>query len=132
MQVKHQQLLATLQRGLQNVYLISGDETLLVSEACDSILQHARTQGFTERSLHHVESGFKWHDLTNDAASMSLFAERKVIDLRIPPGKFDKEASQIHSHVPRKVFGKNSCKTCRLSRSHFVCKSSDDVANCQM
>lgn len=95
MQVKYQQLSATLQRGLENVYLISGDETLLVSEACDSILQQARTQGFTERSLHHVESGFKWHDLTNDAASMSLFSERKVIDLRIPPGKFDKEASQI-------------------------------------
>ncbi len=95
MQVKHQQLQANLQRGLQGVYLVSGDETLLVSEACDSILQHARTQGFTERSIHHVESGFKWHDVLNDAASMSLFAERKIIDLRIPPSKFDKEASQI-------------------------------------
>jgi len=95
MQVKYQQLQSNLQRGLQNVYLISGDETLLVSEACDSILQQARSEGFTERSLHHVESGFKWHDLTHDAASMSLFAQRKVIDLRIPPAKFDKEGAQI-------------------------------------
>lgn len=95
MQVKHQQLQATLSRGLQGVYLISGEETLLVSEACDLILQQARQQGFTERSVHHVETGFKWHDVLNDAASMSLFAERKVIDLRMPSGKFDKEASQI-------------------------------------
>ena len=89
------QLDASLQRSLHGVYLISGEETLRVSEACDAVLRKAREQGFTERSIHHVETGFKWHDVVNDAASMSLFAERKVLDLRIPPTKFDKEASQI-------------------------------------
>jgi len=89
------QLDASLQRSLHGVYLISGEETLRVSEACDAVLRKAREQDFTERSIHHVETGFKWHDVVNDAASMSLFAERKVLDLRIPPTKFDKEASQI-------------------------------------
>ena len=42
-----------------------------------------------------MESGFKWHDVINEAASLSLFAERKVLDLRIPAGKFDKEASRV-------------------------------------
>ena len=95
MPLKLEQLGQSLQRSLQGVYLISGDETLLVGEACDAVLGAARAQGYTERSIHHVESGFKWHDVINDAASMSLFAERKVLDLRIPANKFDKEASQV-------------------------------------
>ena len=95
MPLRPDQLGAALQQSLQGIYLISGDETLLVEEACDAVLQKAREQGFTERSIHHVETGFKWHDVTNDAASMSLFAERKVLDLRIPAGKFDKEGGQV-------------------------------------
>ena len=95
MPLRADQLSAALQQSLQSIYLISGDETLLVEEACDAVLRKAREQGFTERSIHHVESGFKWHDVINDAASLSLFAERKVLDLRIPAGKFDKEASRV-------------------------------------
>ena len=95
MPLKIEQLDSALKRGLQPIFLISGEETLRVSEACDAILATARSAGYTERSIHHVESGFKWHDVINDAASMSLFAERKVLDLRIPATKFDKEASQM-------------------------------------
>jgi len=95
MPLRADQLSAALQQSLQSIYLISGDETLLVEEACDAVVQKAREEGFIERSIHHIESGFKWHDVINDAASMSLFAERKVLDLRIPAGKFDKEASQV-------------------------------------
>ena len=84
------QLEASLQQSLLGIYLISG-ETLRVGEACDAVLRKAQEQGYTERSVHHVESGFKWHDVLNDAASMSLFAERKVLDLRIPSTKFDKK-----------------------------------------
>ena len=80
MPLRAEQLSAALQQSLQSIYLISGDETLLVEEACDVVLAKAREQGFTERSIHHVESGFKWHDVINDAASMSLFAERKVLE----------------------------------------------------
>ena len=95
MPLRADQLSAALQQSLQSIYLISGDETLLVEEACDAVVQKAREEGFIERSIHHIESGFKWHDVINDAASMSLFAERKVLDLRMPAGKFDKEASQV-------------------------------------
>ena len=45
----------------------------------------SREQSYTERSIHHVETGFKWYDVINDAASLSLFVERKVLNLRIPP-----------------------------------------------
>jgi len=92
MQVKVEDLGGQLSTLLP-IYLISGDETLLVEEACDAVIAAARGQGFTERSVHHVESGFYWHNLTNDAASLSLFAERKILDVRVPVKKFDRDAS---------------------------------------
>ncbi len=95
MQVKATALAGSLQRELAPVYLISGDETLLVEEACDAVLKSAAAQGFDERSVLHAETGFRWHDLTQDAASMSLFASRRIIDLRVPSGKFDREASEV-------------------------------------
>ncbi len=79
---------------LAPLYLIAGDETLLVEECCDSLIHAARRQGYTERSIHHVEPGFKWGNLHHDAASMSLFAERKLLDVRVPVKKFDREASE--------------------------------------
>ena len=77
------------------MYLVSGDDTLLVTEACDQIVAAAKQQGFTERSVHHVETGFSWHGLSQDAASMSLFAERKILDVRVASKKLDKEASAL-------------------------------------
>ena len=95
MLLKATELPGQLQRELAPVYFITGDETLLVEEAADAVLSAARSQGYTERSVLHVEGGFKWHELLADAASMSLFAERRILDLRNPSAKFDKEASEV-------------------------------------
>ena len=95
LQLKLAALGRDLERGLKPVYFISGDETLLVEEACDDVLAAARANGFEERSVLHAEAGFRWHDVTQDAASMSLFASRRVIDLRVPGAKFDREASEV-------------------------------------
>jgi len=95
LQVKAAALAGSLQRSLAPIYFISGDETLLVEEACDAILAAAAAQGFTERSVLHAETGFRWNDVTQDAASMSLFATRRIVDLRVPSGKFDREASEV-------------------------------------
>lgn len=93
MQLKGTDLAGQLARGLAPVYFISGDETLLVEEAAEAVLAAARDAGFTERSVLYAEGSFKWHELLHDAASMSLFAERKVLDVRNPSAKFDREAS---------------------------------------
>ncbi len=93
MQIKLQDLASSLAAGPRPVYLVAGDETLLVEEACDLVLAAAQRLGFTERSVLHVEPGFKWHDLLQEAASPSLFAEQKVLDLRLPANRFDKQAS---------------------------------------
>jgi DNA polymerase-3 subunit delta len=72
-----------LARGLSSIYLVSGDEPLLVNEAADAIRARARTDGFTERDLHVVERGFDWAGLLNDSRSLSLFAQRKIIEIRM-------------------------------------------------
>jgi DNA polymerase-3 subunit delta len=76
-------LAASLARQLQTIYLVSGDEPLLVNEAADAIRATARKQGFEERELHVVERGFDWQGLLADSRSMSLFAQRKIVEIRM-------------------------------------------------
>ncbi|MEQ8858716.1 MAG: DNA polymerase III subunit delta [Pseudomonadales bacterium] len=95
MQVKPVELPGAVERSLAPIYLVAGDDTLLVQEACDTVLAAARAQGYSERSVLHVDGSFSWNDVVQDAASMSLFAERRVIDVRVPGAKFDREASEV-------------------------------------
>jgi DNA polymerase III subunit delta len=81
------QLPANLERPLAPLYVLHGDEPLLVLEAADAIRATARTQGFDERETLVVGQGFKWDQLTLAAGNLSLFGGRKLIDLRIPTGK---------------------------------------------
>jgi DNA polymerase III subunit delta len=74
---------SSLARQLQTIYLVSGDEPLLVNEAADAIRAAARSQGFVERELHVVERGFDWQGLIAGSRSMSLFAERKIVEIRM-------------------------------------------------
>ena len=94
-QVKPEELARHLQGGIRPAYLISGDETLLVEEAASAVLGEARNAGFSERRVLFAEPGFQWGELLEEGASMSLFAERKIIDLRVPGGKVDRSASEI-------------------------------------
>ncbi len=91
MKLRPEQLAAQLKKGLAPVYLISGEEPLLLQEAAEAILQSARAQGFVERSIHTVDNSFHWSELQQESAALSLFAEQKVVDLRIPTGKPGKE-----------------------------------------
>ncbi|WP_444883974.1 DNA polymerase III subunit delta [Microbulbifer sp. PSTR4-B] len=87
MRINPQQLPQQLRKGLAPVYIISGDEPLLVQESCDQIRAAARQNGFAERELLHAEHNFDWGLLLASAGNMSLFAERKLIEVRAPSGK---------------------------------------------
>ena len=87
MQLKPEQLEARLRKQLDPVYFISGDEPLRVLEAADAVRSAAQTQGYSEREVMTVQAGFDWEELASSADSLSLFAERRVIDLRLPSGK---------------------------------------------
>jgi len=92
--VRPEQLANSLKPPLAPVYFIFGDEPLIVQECCDTVRNAARANGFTERELHHTDSGFSWDELYNSANAMSLFADRKIIEIRIHNGKFNEEASK--------------------------------------
>lgn len=83
MKISGDNLASSLARQLQTIYLVSGDEPLLVNEAADAVRATARQQGFTERELHVVERGFDWQGLLADARAMSLFAQRKIVEIRM-------------------------------------------------
>lgn len=87
MKLNFNQLSSHLEKTLQPVYFISGDEPFQLDESVRLIREAAKAQGFTEREVYHVDRSFDWTELTNSVNSMSLFAERKVIELRIPTGK---------------------------------------------
>ncbi len=87
MRLDSEQLPQHLARGLAPLYTIVGEEPLLALEAEDRLRARAREQGYDERQLLIVESGFDWGSLAAAGASLSLFAQRRLIELRIPGGK---------------------------------------------
>ncbi len=78
---------------LRPVYLIAGAEHLQVIEAADALRARAKELGYLERDVLDVESGFDWNRLADAGRSMSLFASRKLIELRLPTGRPGKEGS---------------------------------------
>ena len=95
MKLQADQLPAALSAGLAGTYLVSGDEPLLVGEAADAIRGAARAAGYADRSVFFVDRSFAWDDLRQATQSLSLFAERRLFELRMPTGKPDKGAAVL-------------------------------------
>ncbi len=91
MKIFPDKLEAQLKKVLLPIYFFSGDEPLQLNEAADTVRRHARGQGFSEREVMHVEKGFDWNELLMASNALSLFAEKRVIDLRLPSGKPGKD-----------------------------------------
>ncbi|MDH5424467.1 MAG: DNA polymerase III subunit delta [Gammaproteobacteria bacterium] len=87
MKIRTDQLKQQLEKTLSPVYLISGDEPLQVMEAGDQVRAKARELGYTERTVMDVDKDFDWATLTAESNSLSLFAEQRILELRIPTGK---------------------------------------------
>ncbi len=95
MQVRPEQLESQLARGLKPLYTIHGDEPLLAQEAADAIRAAARGAGYSEREVHTVSGAhFDWSAVLGAAQAMSLFADRQLIEIRIPSGKPGKDGSE--------------------------------------
>jgi len=102
MQIKPEQLRATLDKGLAPIYFVTGDDPLLVQEACDQIRAAARKAGCSEREVHHVEGGFDWQGFLQAGDALSLFADKKLIELRLPNGKpGDKGSKALQAYAER-------------------------------
>lgn len=84
-----------LERGLASAWLVAGDEPLLVGEAADAIRRRARDDGYTEREIFFVERGFDWGSLLGSSLSLSLFAERRILEVRLPTAKPGAEGGRV-------------------------------------
>jgi len=87
MKIRPDQLESNLKSALAPIYIVSGDEPFQLGEACQTIRSACRAQGVSEREVMHVDRSFDWYQLSASANAMSLFAERKLIELRLPTGK---------------------------------------------
>src|SRR6267142_5315578 len=87
MQLRAGELDAQLKKSLLPSYVIHGDEPLVAMEAADAVRAAARRAGYSEREVLEPGRSFDWSEFTHAAASLSLFAEKKVVELRLAAGK---------------------------------------------
>jgi DNA polymerase-3 subunit delta len=93
LKVAFRQLERHLKDHLAKAYLVAGDEPLLVDEALEHIRAAAMREGYTSRELHTAERGFRWTELLAGADNLSLFATRKIVEIRLATGKPGDEGS---------------------------------------
>ena len=80
-------LVPQLAQRLLSAYLVSGDEPLLAQEAADAVRVAARAAGFSERAVHFIERTSDWDDVRGGTANLSLFAARRLIEIRLASAK---------------------------------------------
>ena len=91
-----QRFASALKKQIPAVVVVACEEALDREEVGDEVIRIAQAAGFSERTVHHVErKDFKWHEITNDAGSMSLFSEKRIIEVRVPKALVNKNASEM-------------------------------------
>ena len=112
MQLALNQLEGHLSKGLKPLYLLHGDEPLLQQEAQDAIRASAGERGYSERSSYTVQGAhFDWSAVLAAGGSLSLFADRQIIDIRIPSGKPGKDGSAALQQIAANAQGNDSVLT---------------------
>ncbi|WP_027016903.1 DNA polymerase III subunit delta [Comamonas composti] len=112
MQLALNQLSAHLAKGLRSLYILHGDEPLQQQEAADAIRAAARTAGYTERSSHTVAGAhFDWSGVLAAGGSLSLFADKQIVEVRIPSGKPGKDGSAALQQLAQGARGNDSTLT---------------------
>lgn len=100
MKVYPDKLASHLGKSVSPIYILSGDEPLLIQELGDLVRAKLRDQGYLERQLFHVDASFDWQEVLFSANSMSLFAEQKILELRLATGKpGDKGSKALQAYI---------------------------------
>jgi DNA polymerase-3 subunit delta len=94
-QLRTNQLAAHVRQPLLPVYVVAGEEPLLIQESVDALRAGARAQGYSERQVLDVDRTFDWSQLTSAASSLSLFATRRLIEVNLPGGPGDEGAKTL-------------------------------------
>jgi DNA polymerase-3 subunit delta len=101
--LRPEQLAAHLEKPLQPLYVLHGDDPLLTTEAGDLLRAAARRQGYTDRTVLVVTPSFRWDELFHAAGNLSLFGGRTLIDLRIPTGKPGRDGGEALVRFAREL-----------------------------
>ena len=99
----HLTALAKEQHSFKPLYIFSGDEPLLMMEAIDALRALARTGGFTEREVLVQDRYFDWADLINAGQTMSLFGDKRFVELRMPTGKPGRDGAESLKHFAEQI-----------------------------
>ena len=94
MRLRAEQLAGHCQQALLPIYLVFGDEQMLVEEASDVIRQHIRQAGAEDRQVWHVEGRFNWSEIQFQEQTMSLFSSQRLLEIRLPSGSPGKEGGE--------------------------------------
>src|SRR5689334_12671995 len=112
MQLAAADLTQHLQKDLAPIYTLHGEEPLLIQEAADAIRAAARIRGFTERTVHTVAGAhFDWSEVLAAGGSLSLFADKQIVEIRVPTGKPGKEGSPALQQLAQNAQGNDSTLT---------------------
>ena len=112
MQLALNQLSGHLAKGVRSLYVLHGDEPLLQQEAQDAIRAAARAAGYTERSSYTVAGAhFDWSAVLAAGGSLSLFADRQIVEIRIPSGKPGKDGSAALQRIAQAAQGNDNTLT---------------------
>lgn len=98
MRLNTDQLESQLTKQRHPVYLVFGDEAMLVEEAADTIRRQAREWGATDRQVWHVEGRFDWSQIQWQAQTLSLFDSQRLVEIRLPSGAPGKEGGEAFRH----------------------------------
>lgn len=109
MQIAPAQIDQHLQRGLRSLYTFHGDEPLQQQECADAVRRAAREAGYSERTVFTVSGAhFDWSEVLAAGGSLSLFAERQIIEVRIPSGKPGKDGSLALQQIAEAARGNDA------------------------
>ena len=112
MNLSPSQLPEHLKRGIKSLYTLHGDEPLLLQEFADSLRAHARGVGYTERTVHVAQGAhFDWSEVLASGGSLSLFADKQIIEIRIPSGKPGKDGSVALQQIAERAQGDDATLT---------------------
>ncbi len=101
-----------LKRGLKSLYTLHGDEPLLAQEFADALRAEARARGHTERAVHTVAGAhFDWSAVLASGGSLSLFADKRIVEVRIPSGKPGKDGSAALQQLAERARSDDSTLT---------------------
>lgn len=99
MKISVDKLAAHLHDRLAPIYLVAGDEPLQREEAADAVRRAAKAGGYADREVFFADASYDWRQLANAGASLSLFASRRVLDLRLPTGKPGAGAAVLEAYA---------------------------------